>query len=198
MKYLTFMGLALALSACNYSNTFTGTFNGAPATMSAYSKNINKYCVALNIKAGTETKSSFISAQSVFDANDLFKPMAFNTKGAPCGANLEEYLVGNRNATVLNISQTTQRENVGVDYCRYTTYNTYQYKEDITFEMKKNATDETVGTFAGVGEIDQYTDFQHPVQYGPIFFCGQMGPYPGPGPYPYPYPYPRPFPRNFP
>lgn len=193
MKYIVYFGIALTLSACNYSNTFTGTFNGAPSSMTAFSKNINKYCVALNIKAGNETKSSFISAQAVFDANDILKPMSFNTKGAPCSANLDEYLVGTRNTNVTNVSFITQREQVNFDYCRYATYKRYQYFEDINFEMKKNATDELTGTFAGRGELSYYTDYQNPVSYGPIFYCGRPLPYPGPGPYPRPYPGPWPY-----
>lgn len=175
--------LALSLSACKYSNTFTGTLDGAAATMTAYSKNINKYCVALNIEAGSVEKSNYISAQAVFDPNDFLKPMSFNTKGAECGANQDEYLVGSRNTTVMNISYVTMREQVSVDYCRYTTYKNYQYKEEITFEMKNNATDATTGTFSGVGKVSNFTDTAHPTNYGPLFYCG------GPRPYPRPFPY---------
>lgn len=190
MKTIITLGLALTLSACNYSNTFKGTYNGAPASMSAYSKNINKYCVALSITAGNETKNSFISAQAVFDPNDFLKPMAFNTKGANCSANLEEYLVGTRNTKVLNIALVSIREQVNFDWCRFTTYNRYTYQEDIAFEVKKNTNDELVGSFVGVGGTGQYTDYDHPVQYGPIYYCGtRPGPYPGPGPWPRPWPY---------
>ncbi len=190
MKQFTFaLVLAISLSACQYSNTFKGTFNGAPASMKAYSKNVNKYCVALNITAGNETKSTYISAQSVFDPNDFLKPMSFNTKGAECGVNLDEYLVGTRNTTVMNISLVTKRVQVSFDYCRYNTYKNYRYQEEISFEMKKNSNDETVARFSGLGEIAQYIDEDHPVGYGPIFYCGNGSPYP---PYPYPYPFPRP------
>ena len=69
MKNIIFaVVVGLTLSACDYTNEFKGTYNGEPATMSAHSNNINRYCVALNITAGANTKSSYISAQSVFDA----------------------------------------------------------------------------------------------------------------------------------
>jgi len=195
MKKLSIaLSLALVLSACNYDNTFNGTFNGAPASLKALSKNINRYCVALTITAGSEVRNSYISAQSVFDASDVLKPMSFNTKGAECGANLDEYLVGNRNTTVMNISYINVREPVGVDYCRYTTYKNYQYKEEISFEMKKNATDESTGTFSGVGQVSELVDYDHPVSSGPIFYCGQPHPIPGPN-YPYPHPMPHPGPH---
>ncbi len=194
MKYYTLiLSLAVSLSACNYDNTFVGSLNGAPASMTAQSKNIARYCIALAITAGSETKSSFISAQSVFDENDFLKPMSFNTKGAPCGANLDEYLVGSRSTTVLQRSLETHLEVTG-SQCQYITYNKYKYKEDISFEMKKNDTDVTTDVFNGVGEESEYTDFDHPVNVGPIYYCGPSYP----SPYPHGYPHPRPVPRPFP
>jgi hypothetical protein len=177
------LAIGLSLSACNYSNEFTGTFNNAPATMSASSKNINRYCVALNITAGNLTKSSYISAQAVFDVNDFLKPMSFNTKGAECGANLTEYLEGTRNTTVMNISTVMEREQINYNWCRMTTYKDYNYKEEITFDVKNNSDDVTTGSFTGVGEVADYIDRDHPVSYGPEYFCGTVTqPYP---PYPH-------------
>ena len=197
MKQITIaLTLALSLSACNYDNTFNGTFNGAPASMKAHSGNIDRYCVALAITAGSLAKNSFISAQSVFDPNDVLKPMSFNTKGAPCGVNLDEYLVGNRNTTVISISNVTERQQVDMNYCQNVTYKDYQYKEDISFEMKNNSTDETTGVFTGVGEVTDFIDYDHPVSTGSIYYCGQPGHhYPYPNPYPYPYPHPNPYPH---
>ncbi len=194
MKKLTsVLLLALSLTACKYSNTFEGTYNGNPASMTAYSKNINRYCVALNMKSGSETKSTYISAQDVFDSNDFLKPMSFNTKNANCGSDNEEYLVGNRKTTVLGESLVTFQSSVNVNYCQQVTYKRYEYKEDVTFEFKKKSNDELTGTFSGIGLIDYFTDTNHPVAYGPIYFCGNG--YPGGYPYPGPgFPYPRPFP----
>lgn len=190
-KIVMILTLTFTLSACRYSNTFNGTYNGAPASMNAYSKNINKYCISLEIASEGATKNLFISAQSVYDPNDLLKPMMFNTKGANCGLNLSEYLVGNRNTTVTNISYVTERVIVTPSYCQFLTFKNYQYKEEISFELKNNSDDQLVGSFQGIGQVSQYIDRDHPVNSGPIFYCGNPNPYPGP----YPYPYPRPFPR---
>ncbi|MFM8312781.1 MAG: hypothetical protein ACKOA8_00680 [Deltaproteobacteria bacterium] len=194
------LSLALFLSACNYSNTFDGTFNGAPATMKAYSKNINRYCVNLNLTTKDLSLSAFISAQSVFDPNDMLKPMAFNTKDAQCGSSSDQYMVGTRNTKVLRTSLVSYQEFYGVDFCRYVTYNSYDYQEDIALEFRKKADDSFNGRFVGTGLVASYVDRDHPVSYGPIYFCGRgyPYPYPGPGPWPYPGPYPGPYPRPFP
>jgi len=192
------------LASCNYSNEFTGSFNGTPATLSAYSKNINKYCVSLAIKQGvapgsngTVVKNSFISAQAVYDPNDLLKPVFFNTKGAGCSVNLDHYLVGSRKAEVLGNRLVTRREYTNlIDWCQMVTYKQYQYKEKIDFEVRALAGDQTQGQFAGTGAESSYVDLARPVSAGPVFYCGTYnGPYPGPG---YPGGYPRPFPGPYP
>ncbi len=179
---------SLSLTACNYSNTFTGMYNNSSATLDAYSKNINRYCVALTLRAGNITKSSFISAQAVFDQNDFLKPVQFNTKGAPCSQSLDEYLVGERNTQVYNISVVTESEPYGANYCRLVSYKRYQYQEMISFELKTNSDDQSQGIFKGVGEMSYYVDYVHPVSYGGIYFCN----YGNGGGFPYPYPYPNP------
>ena len=125
----------------------------------------------------TESKviNSFINAQSVFDRNDLLKPTTFNTKGSPCGASLNEYLVGSRNINVLNISQVSEREQTKNNYCRFNTFNKYHFKESITFEMKSNTTDQTIGIFTGIGEDAEFVDYKHPVEYGEEYYCGRPG-----------------------
>ena len=196
--------LGLSLSACNYSNQFQGTFNNTPSTMTAYSSNIDRYCVSLTINANGATKNSFISAQAVFDEKDLLKPMSFNTKGAECGANLDEYLVGTRTTTVVNTTNVTQSESAGVNLCQNVTYRDYHYQENIVLEMRNNVNDQTAGSFSGVGQVAEYVDFDHPVAYGPVYYCGPSNPYPypyphpGPGPYPGPYPHPGPGPYPHP
>ena len=194
-KLTSVLLLALSLTACNYSNTFEGAYNGTPAKMTAYSKNINRYCIALSLTAGSETKSAFISASDVFDSGDLLKPKSFNSKGTNCSANQDFYLAGVRKTTVLGTSPVTYQSSVNANYCQQVTYNRYTYKEDISFEIKKNANDEVTGKFEGVGQEADFVDRDHPIAYGPIYYCGNY-PYPGPGyPYPgpgYPYPYPRP------
>ncbi len=197
MKNLsTVLLLALSLTACKYSNTFEGTYNGNPAKLSAYSKNINRYCVALNLTAGSETKSTFISAQDVFDVNDFLKPKAFNTKDANCGSSNEEYLVGNRSTSIIDTTMVSEIRSVNIDFCQQVTYKRYEYNESVTFEFKNKATDQTTGIFNGTGMIGFYVDRDHPVAFGPVYFCGNNYPYPGPrpGPYPGPYPGPRPWP----
>ncbi len=174
-KRITILILALSTTACNYSNSFNGSFNGNAALMNAYSKNINKYCVSLKITTESKVINSFINAQSVFDRNDLLKPTTFNTKGSPCGASLNEYLVGSRNINVLNISQVSEREQTKNNYCRFNTFNKYHFKESITFEMKSNTTDQTIGAFTGIGEDAEFVDYQHPVEYGEEYYCGRPG-----------------------
>ncbi len=187
------MLLALSLTACKYSNTFEGTYNGNAAKMTAYSKNINRYCISLSLTAGSETKQAFISASDVFDSSDLLKPKAFNSKGTNCSANQDDYMSGVRKTNVLGTSLVTYQNSVNSNYCQQVTYNRYLYKEEISFEFKKNANDEITGKFEGIGEESYYVDRDHPVAYGPIYYCGGSYPYPYPGPgYPYPYPYPGP------
>jgi len=171
--------LIFSLSACDYSNEFNGTFNGVPALMNAYSKNVNNYCVALTITAGVETKATYINAQSVYNANDLFEPVEFNTKGSLCGANLSEYLVGIRNTKILRVSKISQLDNVDNDYCRFITYNQYQYEEFISLEFKNNLNDQSTGKFSGLGQEKIFVDYDHPVSFSPHFLCGQIN-YPNP------------------
>jgi hypothetical protein len=202
-KSLLAVALAFTVSACNYSNEFTGTYNSAPAKLSAYSKNINTYCVALSLESNGIKKSNFISAQAVFDPNDLLAPKNFNTKGSQCAANQSEYLVGTRSATVLATNQVAQTRSVGAYDCQVVYYKQYQYQEKITFQIQNNADDAIVGTFDGVGQSAQYIDDAHPVGYGPIYQCRPYPqpyprPYPGPGPYPRPYPGPGPYPHPVP
>jgi hypothetical protein len=191
-KLLIALSLSLSLSSCKYSNTFQGTYNDSPASMTAYSRNINRYCVALNLTAGDQTKKSYISSKYLFDPNDFLKPTSFNSKGDQCQTNLDEYLVGTRNTTVLGDALVYREENVNYNYCQSVFYKQYQYKEDVKIDFKKTADDQLVGTFVGVGNVDYYIDYGHPVAYGPIYYCGPIRPRPYPHPYPYPDPDPHP------
>jgi hypothetical protein len=177
-KIVTFALLALTLTACNYSNTFQGTYNDSPASMTAYSRNINRYCIALNLTSGAMKKSSYISASLLFDPNDFLRPTVFNSKGSNCGAGLSEYLEGARSTQVLGTSIVYRSENYGFDYCRYVYYQQYRYKEEVRIHFKNNSDDQLVGSFVGMGEVSEYVDFDHPVNYGPIYYCGPYRPYP--------------------
>jgi len=192
------VALAFGLGACDYSNQFTGTYNNAPATLSAYSKNISKYCIALSLDSNGAKKSNFISAQAVFDPNDLLATKTFNTKGSQCAANQTEYLVGSRTATVLSTAPVTIIRNVGMYSCQAVYYTQYQYQEKISFELHTIANDQLVGTFEGTGQPDQYVDDAHPTGYGAIYPCRGNGPYPYPYPHPRPGPYPHPYPGPYP
>ena len=160
--------LCLSLSACEYSNMFQGTFNGAPATINAFSKNTNKYCVALTLTAGSVSKNSFISAQDVYDQDDLFKAIDFNTKSAPCSENLNEYLVGTRSAEILSKKEISKCQQLGAHLGRVVYYNEYNYQDHLTFTMKKLNDDQVVGTFTGVGKPSLFVDTDHPTSHGPI------------------------------
>lgn len=186
------VALAFTVSACNYSNEFTGTFNGSSAKLTALSKNINKYCVALELTSNLGVKNNFISAQAVFNPNDLFAAKDFNTKGAECSVNQTEYLVGTRTATVLGTSEVSETQSVGAYNCQTVYYKNYTYQEKIAFQLKANADDQTVGTFEGTGLVDNFTDRSRVTRYGNVWMCRAPMPYPYPGPgYPRgPYPGP--------
>jgi len=190
-KFTLSMVLALTLSACKYSNTFTGTYQNEAASMTAYSGNISRYCIALSLSAGAVKKTSSISGSLLFDPNDFLKTTAFNTKGTACDAGLAEYLVGTRSTTVLGVSTVYQEEhdNYNFDFCRSVYYKQYQYKEQVTVDFKNNLDDQLVGSFVGTGEVGEYVDYDHPVNYGPIYYCGPYQPFPPFPPYPHP-PYP--------
>lgn len=190
-----FMVLAagFALTACDYSNEFTGSYNNVPATMSAYSKNVNKYCISLNLTANGTQIQSFISAQAVYDANDLFAAKSFNTKGAECSANLSQYLVGTRTTQVLNTFETQTTQNVNQSFCQQVFYKAYDYQDTIHFDIKNNTDDQVVGTFEGKGKRATYTDDSHPTHYGQVYQCGPIYPQPYPG---YPGNYPPGYPGN--
>ena len=78
------LGIAAAtLSACDYSNTFQGEFNGQPATLSAYSQNIDSDCVALTLNTSSGTLDNFISAQQTFDPNKSARTNELQHHGHP-------------------------------------------------------------------------------------------------------------------
>jgi hypothetical protein len=181
-------GLTLTLSACRYSNEFSGMFNDTPATLTAFSKNTDKYCIALTLTAGNETRKSFISARSVFDERDLTRPKAFNTKNEPCSANLDEYLMGVRSSKIVGTSMITRIENLNPYLCQVVFYNQYAYTDDIQMAFRNKLSDQSTGSFSGTGQVQSYTDFGRPISYGPIYRCNGNQ-------FPYPYPYP-PFPRR--
>jgi len=167
IKVIVF-GLCLSLSACEYSNTFQGTFNNIPATMIAYSKNTNRYCIALTLTAADVSKSSFVSAQDVYDANDLFKPVDFDTKNTPCSENLSEYLVGTRSTEILSKREISKCQQLGAHAGRMVYYNEYNYQEHLTFTLKSVADDQVLGTFIGTGKLSLFEDTDHPTRHGPI------------------------------
>ncbi|MBU6154173.1 MAG: hypothetical protein KGP28_07710 [Bdellovibrionales bacterium] len=188
---LLLVALTLVLNACRYSNEFTGKFGETAATLTAFSKNTDKYCIALKLTAGAETRRSFISASSVFDASDLTRTKAFNTKNEPCSANLDEYLVGTRSTKVTGTRIISRMENLNSFLCQVVYYNEYGYTDEIQFDFRNKLSDLATGTFSGAGQVQYYVDFSRPINFGPVFRCnGNNWPYP-----PYPYPYP-PFPRD--
>lgn len=192
LNALSLVTLVLISTACRYSNEFSGTFNQKPATLTAFSKNTDKYCIALNLTNGTETRQSYISAKSVFDDSDLTRPKLFNTKNEPCSANLEEYLVGLRTTKILGTSVTARNEILSGYLCQMVYYTQYTYADEIQFDFKNKLSDEITGSFSGTGQAQLYIDYSRPVGYGPVYRCSGNYPYPGP----FPGPYPRPFPRR--
>jgi hypothetical protein len=188
LNLLLLLGLPLLLNACRYSDEFAGTFNNTPATLSAYSKNTDKYCIALNLTAGTETRKSFISAKSAFDERDLTKPKSFNTKNEPCSANLDEYLIGVRSSKIVGTSMVTRVENLNPYLCQMVYYNQFAYTDQVQIDFRNKLSDQSTGNFSGTGQVQSYTDFSRPLSYGPVFRCNG-------GQFPYPYPYP-PYPRR--
>jgi hypothetical protein len=190
------MGIALSfvLTACEYNNQFNGTFNNTPANLTAYASDIDRYCLALNLTAGTFTDKSFISAQAVYDPNHPDVARSFNTKGAPCSANLSEYLVGTRAVNTLAVTQVSSDEHINSYQCEVVYYKQVQYQETLTFDIHRNSDDSVVGSFSGLGSVSSYTDTDHPTGYGQIYQCGVIY-QPSPQPYPYPQPgYPQPYP----
>jgi hypothetical protein len=190
-KVLGILCLTLALSACRYSNEFTGSYNSSPAKLTAFSKNTDKYCIALTLTSGPVTKNNFVSAQDVVDFGEITRAKYFNTKATPCNANMTEYLVGTRTSKILGTSLIARNELMAGNLCRVTYYNEYLYQDAIQFELRNNANDSVVGNFSGDGQVDRYTDYSRPVSYGPVYYCGPINP----RPYPYPYPNGGPFPR---
>jgi hypothetical protein len=177
------LSLPLILNACRYSNEFTGVFNQKPAKLSAFSKNTQKYCISLTLTAESETRKSFISANSVFDANDLTRTMTFNTKDEPCSANLSEYLVGSRSTKIVGTSIFSRVENLNSFLCQVVYYNQYSYMDEIQFEFRNKLSDSPTGSFAGTGQVQPYVEFDRPIAYGPVFACNGTN---------WPIPYPRP------
>jgi hypothetical protein len=194
-RILMVASCAVVLSACEYNESFNGSYNGTPASLTAYSSNINRYCVALNLTAGSVTDKSFISAQAVYDENDPFATKTFNTKGSDCSQNLSEYLIGTRNVQVINTTQVSSINHLNSYQCQVVYYKEYTFIESLNFEIHRNNDDSMVGSFAGSASAETYTDTDRPVSYGQIYQCGVIY-QPGPQPYPYPQPgYPQPYPN---
>ena len=188
-----FFLFTLSLSACKYSNEFRGSYNGQDATLSAYSKNVNKYCISLDLNSGEQSFKNGIDAGAVYDSGDFNRSKNFNTKGAECSGKYDEYLVGTRSTKILNSYPVSRIENVGIDMCQVVYYQEYLYQDLIQFELKKKSDDSTLGTFKGEGQSERYLDTSRPTGFGPVYFCGPGFPRGG-----YPYPYPYPFPGQFP
>jgi hypothetical protein len=179
----------LLFSACKYQNEFQGTWNGQTATLSAYSKNVDKFCVSLTLTSGSEVRKNAIRAGEVYDSGDFTRTKTFNTKGTACAGEFNEYLTGSRSTRILSTRPVSRMENRGIDFCQVVYYNEYLYQDDLRFEVKKASDDSVVGTFNGSGETESYVDYSRPAGYGPIFFCDNGFPRPG---------FPYPFPRNYP
>ncbi len=176
VKTLSVLSLTLALSACRYSNEFSGTFNGEAAKLTALSNNTDKYCIALSLVTPETTRKNFISAQSVFDENSLTEPKSFNTKGTPCNANMSEYLAGTRTSQILGKNVVMDTQIVSFNLCRTVYYTQYLYQDALQFEIRSNADDQLVGTFTGKGLQDSYTDYAHPSNYSAPYICGNTHP----------------------
>ena len=181
--------LLLSASACQYSEDFTGTFNQKPATLNAYSRNIEKDCIRLTLKSDAETLTSAIGADAVFDENDPTRGKSFNTKGSPCGSKLNEYLVGTRSTKIINVVMNARETMIGNNLCQRIYYTQYFYQDTIQFEFRNNLSDLTTGSFVGTGQVSSYTDFNHPNGYSGVYFCNGVFPgnssgYPDLGPYP--------------
>jgi hypothetical protein len=170
----------LPLAACQYSNEFHGTFNQEAAVLKAFSKNTDRYCIALTLTSNAEVRTSSISAHSVFDPNDFSRPKSFNTKNEPCTQNLPEYLVGTRSSQVIGTSLSIHPEALGGNLCHDVFYSQYRYQDQIELEFKNELSDLTTGKFTGTGEIQTYTDFSRPVNFGPIYRCNSGYPHPFP------------------
>ncbi len=186
-----FFLFTLSLSACKYSNEFRGSFNGQEATLTAYSKNVNKYCISLGLNSGDQSIKNGIDAGSVYDSGDFTRSKSFNTKSADCSSKFDEYLMGTRSTKILNSYPVSRIENSGIDMCQVVYYQEYLYQDVIQFEVKKKADDSTLGTFKGEGQSERYLDTSRPTGFGPLYYCGPGFPRGG-------YPYPYPFPRNYP
>ncbi len=194
---LGFACALLTLASCRYSNEFTGTYNQQPATLSAFSKNTDKFCIDLTLKSNSETKTSQISARAVYDENDFQRTKSFNTKTEACGSKLPEYLVGSRSTKIVQVATSARQELSGGGLCHLVFYPQYFYQEMIQFEFRNRLTDQTTGSFAGEGIVDSYVDYTRPSGFGPYFPCNGVYPRPYPG-YPNPgFPGYPPFPRTF-
>ena len=176
-----FLLTLLTLSACRYSDEFTGTYNQKPATLEAFSKNIEKDCISLTLKSDSETRASAIDASSVFDATDPLLGKAFNTKNQNCSARMGDYLVGTRSTKIINTSMNGREVLVGGNLCQVIYYPHYLYQDTIQFEFRNALTDQTTGAFSGSGQINAYSDWSRPSGYGPIYPCNGGFPRPFPG-----------------
>ncbi len=183
-----FFLFTLSLSACKYSNEFRGTYNGQDATLSAYSKNVNKQCISLELTSGDQNLKNGIDVRAVYDSGDFSRSKNFNTKGAACSEKFGEYLSGTRSTKILNSYPVSQIETLGIDMCRVVYYQEYLYQDVIQFELKNKTDDTTLGTFKGEGQSERYLDTSRPTGFGPVFYCDPGFPRGG---YPYPYPFPR-------
>lgn len=180
---ILFLVALLGLNACKYSNLFEGQFTGADgkvveASVSAYSKNINKYCLHLEMTGGMQL-STGIGSSEVFNKNDLLAPKAFNTKNSTCNYGEGTYLSGKRTTEVVGKGADETLENCGFEWCQYVTYETVKYIESVEFKIHDANTDAVKGTFQGKGQQGSYTNYDRVLRRGSCsVYCG-AGPTPG-------------------
>jgi hypothetical protein len=173
--------MLLAATGCKYSNLFEGTYVGADgktveASVSAYSKNINKYCLHVEMTGGPAL-STGIGSSEVFNKNDLLAPKAFNTKESTCNYGTGTYLSGKRTTAVTGKGSEETEENCSIDWCQSVRYETVQYIESIEMKIHDIKTDAVTGTFTGKGQPGEYTNYDKVIARGPCnIYCSVGGP----------------------
>jgi hypothetical protein len=168
--------LCLSVSACRYSAEFKGKLNGKDATVTAFSRNIDKRCVALSFDSSTGLETQYIDACSAFNPTNPAATKNFNTKNADCNLNQTQYLEGTRSTVIVATSSIKGVEQVDAFFCQTVFYKEYTYQDKVTFDVKSKSNDEVLANFSGLSKKATYIDYDNATLVGDRWMCDYLNP----------------------
>jgi hypothetical protein len=183
VSFLATLTLLFTVTGCRYSNTFNGSFQdlsgvtptSSTATLSAFSKNINKFCIDLTLEHDGQTFATAIHASEVFDQNDPLASKAFNTKGSDCNPNADTFISGQRNVKIVSSYSIYEQVACTPERCAQVVYPVYRYQESIQMNVVQSKDDKMVGKFEGSASDQNYIDHDHPISRTPCYLpCDHM------------------------